>query len=146
MAALSAFMVEHRTPLQLIGGLAFIGLGLRSLSARPERQPPAARSGGLVTDYATTLLLTLANPQTTLSFIAAFAALGLATPERATGEASALVLGVFLGSAAWWLVLSFGGGWLRARLSATRTPSAGRLAGLLLVALGGAALLDLLIL
>src|SRR5262245_3166825 len=41
MAALSAFMVEHRTPLQLIGGVVFIGLGLRSLSTRSERRPAA---------------------------------------------------------------------------------------------------------
>ena len=57
-----------------------------------------------------------------------------------------LVLGVFLGSAAWWLILSYGGGWLRTRLSTTRASSVGRLNGVLLVALGGVALFELLIL
>jgi threonine/homoserine/homoserine lactone efflux protein len=146
MAALSAFMVEHRTPLQLIGGLVFIGLGLRSLSTRSERRPAAVRSGGLAAAYTSTLLLTLANPQTALSFIAALAALGLAAPDRATGQAGILVLGVFLGSAAWWLMLSYGGAWLGTRLSTTRASSVGRLNGMLLVALGGVALLELLIL
>jgi hypothetical protein len=54
-----------------------------------------------------------------------------------------LVIGVFVGSAAWWLMLSFGGAWLRTRLSTTWTSSVGRLNGLLLVALGGVALLQL---
>ena len=51
MATLSAFMVEPPTPLQLIGGLAFIGLGLRSLSTarlrcalEDSRPPTRARS------------------------------------------------------------------------------------------------------
>jgi arginine exporter protein ArgO len=113
MAALSAFMTRHRAGLQLVSGLVFMVLGLRSLWSRPQRGPAAARSGGLVTDYLSMLLLTLANPQTTLSFIAAFAALGLAAPDGGTGQAGPLVLGVFLGSAGWWLVLSSGGGWLR---------------------------------
>jgi arginine exporter protein ArgO len=139
-------MVEHRVALQLIGGLVSIVLGLRSLKGQASRWPAAARPDGLVTGYVSTLLLTLANPQTTLSFIAAFAALGLAAPDRLSGHAGTLVVGVFLGSAAWWLMLSFGGAWLRARLSATRTLFFGRIAGVLLVALGRMAVLELLIL
>ena len=46
--------------------------------------------------------LTLTNPATIVSFIAAFTALGLATQQ---GGALVMVGGVFLGSAAWWVIL-----------------------------------------
>lgn len=48
------------------------------------------------------MALTLTNPTTILSFIAAFGALSLATRN---GDSGWLVAGVFLGSAAWWLGL-----------------------------------------
>jgi threonine/homoserine/homoserine lactone efflux protein len=54
--------------------------------------------------YATTVGLTIANPATILSFVAAFVGLGLAGHDTVT--AGALVLGVFTGSATWWVILA----------------------------------------
>jgi len=48
--------------------------------------------------------LTIANPATILSFVAAFVGLGLAGHDTVT--AGALVLGVFAGSATWWVILA----------------------------------------
>lgn len=61
--------------------------------------------------FASTCALTLTNPMTILSFAAIFAGAGLAAPagaEAATafGQAIALVSGAFVGSMAWWLLLS----------------------------------------
>ena len=53
--------------------------------------------------YVSALGLTLTNPMTILFFAAAFTGLGL---PPGLGAAGWLVLGVFLGSAAWWLLLS----------------------------------------
>jgi threonine/homoserine/homoserine lactone efflux protein len=58
----------------------------------------------LVSAYATTVGLTIANPATILSFAAAFVGLGLAGHSAAI--AAALVLGIFSGSAAWWIILA----------------------------------------
>ena len=52
--------------------------------------------------------------------LAAFAGLGLVASDYAT--ASQVVLGVFLGSASWWIVLAAGAGWLRGRLASMRGP------------------------
>ena len=59
--------------------------------------------------------MTLANPPTILAFAAIFAGLGLAS-NADYGAASLVVLGVFLGSASWWVLLAAGAGWLRGRV------------------------------
>lgn len=56
----------------------------------------------------TTFFLTLANPATILSFVAVFAGLGLGSIKTNYSEAIMLVLGITLGSACWWLILSSG--------------------------------------
>ena len=53
-----------------------------------------------------TLFLTMMNPITIISFMAIFAGLGLGSQHPNYGHALVLVLGIFLGSAAWWLALS----------------------------------------
>ena len=54
--------------------------------------------------FVSTFGMTIANPMTVLSFLAVFAAIGIGATGLET--ATILVLGVFLGSAAWWLGLS----------------------------------------
>ncbi|WP_322032159.1 LysE family translocator [Paraburkholderia sp. J76] len=77
-----------------------------ALAIQETARTPVAR------DFLTTFALTLSNPLTIFSFIAAFAALGPlpATPGEhgAPGWLSVapMVTGVFAGSAVWWLFLS----------------------------------------
>ena len=52
------------------------------------------------------MLLTLTNPATILSFVAVFAGLGLGTASTDYAHAIVLVLGITLGSAIWWLLLT----------------------------------------
>jgi threonine/homoserine/homoserine lactone efflux protein len=103
LAAVTGFLVSLQTPLQLFGGIFLVFLGLRSARAKPTpraAEPPSTENGLRL--YTSTLALTLANPLTILSFIAAFAGLG----GSGGGVAPALlVTGVFAGSACWWLVL-----------------------------------------
>jgi threonine/homoserine/homoserine lactone efflux protein len=69
--------------------------------------------------YGSTLLLTITNPMTILAFVAIFAGAGLAGSTGGDTSASAwLVAGVFVGSAAWWLLLSGGVSLLRERIDA----------------------------
>ena len=70
----------------------------------------------LTSAFVSTLSLTLANPPTILAFTAIFAGAGLAAGTDYRG-AAVLVAGVFLGSAAWWLILIGAAHALRARLS-----------------------------
>jgi threonine/homoserine/homoserine lactone efflux protein len=107
VTALTAVLVEQRQWLRLVGGLFLLYLGLRTFRARPALSPAlgGASAGGLVGAYGSTLLLTLSNPMTIMSFVAIFAGLGLGVVGGMFAGA-ALVLGVFLGSATWWLILA----------------------------------------
>ena len=115
LTALSGFLLQHSYWIALAGAVFLLYLGFRNLLARPAMDQDAATSKGLIQDFISTLGLTLANPPTLLAFAAIFAGLGLASSTDY--EAAALVvLGVFLGSALWWLILAGGAGWLRARM------------------------------
>jgi threonine/homoserine/homoserine lactone efflux protein len=55
--------------------------------------------------YSSTFFLTLTNPMTIFSFAAVFAGFGLAGVKGSVLSSGALILGVFLGSALWWVFL-----------------------------------------
>jgi threonine/homoserine/homoserine lactone efflux protein len=115
-------------------------LGVRTFLARPsERAAPAARSG-LPGAYASTFFLTLTNPTTILSFAAIFAGLGAGDANGDALSTMVLVLGVFLGSAAWWVVLSWATSLLRTRLSVRGLRWVNRVSGAVIAAFGVLAL------
>ena len=76
---------------------------------------------------------------TILSFVAIFAGAGLARPEGDYRGASVLVLGVFLGSALWWLSLSTVVGLVRHKLERGGLVWINRGSGALIFAFGVAA-------
>lgn len=119
-----------------IGGAAFlIYLGVRTFVSRPAAREASAKGGDLVRNYATALVLTLANPLTILSFAAMFAGV------RSDGGWQ-LAGGVLLGSAVWHTALTAGAAALRGRLNHTAFLWVNRGSGLALVAFGVVAILD----
>lgn len=92
--------------LQLIGGVFLLYLGIQMLRAKPAHEAAKASRGKTpLKAYLSTLFLTITNPVTILSFLAIFAGLGITTAEY---SGVILALGVFIGSAIWWLLLSIG--------------------------------------
>jgi threonine/homoserine/homoserine lactone efflux protein len=91
-------------------------------------------------EFASTFALTLANPATILSFIALFAGFGLGASTSDYADASRLVLGVFFGSAGWWLLLSGGVSLLRGQVNHARMRWVNRLSGVVLFTFGALAL------
>lgn len=142
LTAVTNLLVEQRTWMQLIGGffLAYLGLKIaRSLPARDAAVAPSAR--GLLGAWASALVLTLANPLTILSFIALFAGLGLASASGYL-SAAALVLGVFLGSMSWWIVLTTAVRLLRTRLNDTLLRRVNLASGAVLTLFGALAVIS----
>src|SRR3954468_17812764 len=78
LTAISSFLIGQKSWLGLIGGLFLCYLGIRTFQSQPAENPATLPSGGLLSAYSSTLLLTLTNPMTILSFVAVFAAFGLA--------------------------------------------------------------------
>jgi len=115
LTAVSGFLLQHGFWIGLVGGLFLLYLGVKTLVSRPEIESSSTDTTGLAQGFLSTLGLTLANPPTILAFAAIFAGLGLASGGD-YGTAALVVLGVFLGSASWWVLLAAGAGWLRDRI------------------------------
>ncbi len=139
LAVVTDLLLAHQGWLRF-GGAAFLAfLGMRMMLAEPPSLivVPVSRRG-LVGAWASTFLLTLANPLTILAFVGIFAGLGLADAEVTYLESAALVIGVFTGSALWWLTLSGGVSLLHGKLDRRWLVGVNRVSGL--VILGFAAL------
>jgi threonine/homoserine/homoserine lactone efflux protein len=135
LTAVSGFLVRQQFWLGLLGGLFLCYLGLRTFLSRAAPDAGSAAESGLISVYASTLLLTVSNPATILSFVAVFAGFGLG---QATGYAAAgaLVVGVFAGSALWWLLLSGVVGLLRKRVGPDWMRAINRVSGCILLGFG----------
>lgn len=142
---ISGMLIRQQLWLKLIGGLFLCYLGVRTLLAHPAAHAANASGAGLLGAYTSTLLLTLTNPTTILSFVAVFAGLGLANAAGDYGQAALLVLGVFAGSALWWLLLSGGVSLLRTRVTPAVLVWVNRASGAVIVLFGVGALASLLV-
>jgi threonine/homoserine/homoserine lactone efflux protein len=153
LGLVSQFLVDQQELLRLVGGLFLCCLGVRVWHAPVQTEPPSEgeidhgvgrnRFTGAAGAYFSTFFLTLTNPITILSFAAIFAGLGLAATAPGPLAGAALVSGVFVGSAAWWLLLSGLVGFLRHRLPAVALRSINRMSALIILGFGCLALASL---
>lgn len=141
LTLVTAFLVEQQFWLGLAGGLFLCYLGIRTLLAAPAQDAAQLQATGVLGAYSSTLLLTLTNPLTILSFVAIFAGAGLSNTGGDVWAAVTMVLGVFGGSAAWWLLLSGGVSLLRGVMTANVMRWVNRVAGAVIVAFGVLAIL-----
>jgi threonine/homoserine/homoserine lactone efflux protein len=144
LTVLFRFFVQNARPLHLAGGVILLIIGVRTMLAR--REAPAAPGAGipargLLPAYASTLLLTITNPMTIISFAAVFAVIAPAG-GLGYGSAAVTVAGVFLGSAAWWLILSTGVAAVRRAAGGTFLTWVGRLSGAVIAGFGASQLLE----
>jgi threonine/homoserine/homoserine lactone efflux protein len=112
------FLARQQTWLGMLGGVFLLFLGVRTFrSPPPEADGRDTQVNTLGGDYLSTFLLTLSNPITILSFAALFGGLSAQGGAASKGYAFVLVLGVFIGSALWWLTLATGVSLFRSRFS-----------------------------
>ncbi len=133
LSALSALFIQQQVPLRLIGGGFLCYLGIRAFLARPATAGATAadqpKSWGA---YGSTLLLTLTNPATIIMFAGLFAGMSQIAGSGVPGFA----LGIFAGSALWWLLLATVAGQLRRSLTSTAMLWINRISGAVIFAFG----------
>ena len=142
LVVVSSALLGASVPLRIAGGAFLLYLGVRTFAAEPRRPREATTVRGVLAAWSSTFGLTLTNPATILSFLGVFAGLGLAS-GAAGASAAALVAGVFLGSAAWWLALALGVGSLRERLGERALRWVNRISGFVIALFGLAAFASL---
>jgi threonine/homoserine/homoserine lactone efflux protein len=141
LTAIQELLLRQQIWLRLVGGAFLIFLGLRTFLAPPADNAAAVptardRAGA----YLSTLGLTLTNPATILSFLVIFAGFRLGETAGGYSQTISIVVGVFLGSASWWLLLSGGVALLRERFTATWMRWVNRIAGVVIFGFGIVAL------
>ena len=139
----STFLVDHEIILRLVGGVFLCFLGVKIYAMKPSTKAAPKTVNGLVGAYATTLLLTLSNPVTFLSFIAIYAGWGVENLRGHYLGAAVLMLGVLTGSALWWLALFIGLTTFRERFNLRILGLVHRVSGAVIAGFGVVVLLSL---
>ena len=106
LTAISGFLVTQRNVLYLVGGLFLIYLGIHAFNTKPLASTKPLKTSGFFTTLIQTMFLTLTNPMTILTFLAAFAAAGFEGSSHSSYDALLITLGVFCGSGLWFISLS----------------------------------------
>ena len=139
---ISNFLIRQKMWLGIVGGLFLCYLGIRTFMSKPAEHAGSAGGASPIAGYASTFFLTLTNPMTILSFAAIFAGLGIGSTRGDYGSAGVLVLGVFLGSALWWLFLSMGVSMIRSKFNARGLRWVNWVSGVIITGFGVFALLS----
>jgi threonine/homoserine/homoserine lactone efflux protein len=119
LTLVSSFLVHQATWMRFLGGLFMIGLGIQIIFSKPHlgdpAQAPEMSRGSRLGMYLSAFMLTLTNPLTIIAFTA-IAAGGGVLEASSHLDTAAWVMGLFAGSALWWLALSWFAGLFHERL------------------------------
>ena len=151
LTAIARLIEGYAMPLKLAGGLILIGYGIYNFRAQVtdprDGCPVETKQTGdstLSAAIAGTFALTITNPATLIGFTALFAAFGSIYREAASfGAATAVVLGVFAGSAAWWFALTTLTGTFHRHIDARAMRRINHVSGVIVVSFGLLFLADL---
>ena len=141
---ISSFLISYQGWFRLFGGGFLCYLGITTFFSKADKRVPHTKDKNFIGAYASTLLLTLSNPMTILAFIAIFTGLGIIDLEGNYLSASILVLGVFIGSALWWFILSCSIGFFQLQPTQNRIEWINRISGTIITAFGLIILINLL--
>jgi threonine/homoserine/homoserine lactone efflux protein len=136
LTAVRDLVDQQRFWLELGGGIFLVAFGIHLALKKPVVQTNGGEiPTSLWADFVKTLLLTLANPSTIISFMAVFAGVP-GTARVPMALVPVLVIGVFLGSAGWWLALSGVVSMIRHMISERTMVWMNRIAGGVLIVFG----------
>lgn len=166
LTAISQLIAGYSVPLQIIGGIMLVVIGIRMFFAAPpsrmvepygplsEAQAKACATNGNgkngkngtnganckpkspVRGMATTFALTTTNPATFAWFFSGAAGLSGLSDMLSFFQASFWVIGVVLGSATWWLTLTTAVGKMHAMINDKIVLGINRASGLLVTVFG----------
>ncbi|MGD8740853.1 MAG: LysE family transporter [Desulfobacterales bacterium] len=139
---ISNFLVDQSIWFRIIGGLFLCYLGIRAFLRKFQEQTVAVPNSTILSAYGTTFFLTLTNPMTILFFAGIFAGLGIVSESIHYASAGLMVIGVFSGSGAWWLLLSGATGIFRNKISGGKLALVNKISGFIILLLGVVAILS----
>jgi threonine/homoserine/homoserine lactone efflux protein len=138
VAAFGLFFITNllnteRVWINSAGAVLLAVAGFRTYYRAPPKTRLTADPSNLIGDLTSTFALTLTNPITILSFITIYAAFDIQPNDEITAADWFLLLGIFLGSMVWWLVLTGFVGLFRKEFTPAGFKWANRIAGIVIL-------------
>lgn len=142
VGAISGAIRNHRTIIQIAGGLALIAFGIKLFITKPrlvvatDEPGRAASLKDFIWDIPQTFFFTITNPGAVLGLFAIFG--GVSTFVEVDGYIDSLVMvaAIMCGSLGWWIFLSNMIGRVRHRITEARFKIINQASGMLLAAFG----------
>lgn len=108
ITVISNFIVKEQVMLRIVGGAILVGLGIIGFySKAKEKEKKKDTAITIIEHFFSAVILTGTNPLSAITFFVAFAGIG---PKIGIGGGefigTSLVIGVFVGSCIWWLLLT----------------------------------------
>jgi threonine/homoserine/homoserine lactone efflux protein len=115
VAAILDLIQNHTQPIYILGGAFLLFVAWHTWHDKPKQPPPNEKEivvpklgfqlTGVAKAMVSSFIITLTNPATMFGILAVVATFGALHGRH---EAAIIVLGIFLGSSLWWLMLSGG--------------------------------------
>jgi len=134
LSSVSNLLLQYQFFLQLVGGLFLAYLGITTFLSSPAKEAAKVEGHGLLGAFLSTFFLTITNPMTILAFAAILSGVGVINAAGDYGAATALVGGVFVGSATWFFFLSCMVGLLRSKVNYTVLAWINKISGVIILA------------
>lgn len=143
LAMVNKWLIPYQEYLLLFGGLFLCYLGIKTvLLSTGKVQNSIVEKTSLVGICLRTFFLTLANPMTVLAFVAMISSLNIV--NITWHESLLFIVGVFLGSAIWWIILSGTFASFRKKISEKTLNLVNKASGTIILLFGIRSLLQLL--
>jgi len=138
--AISGAIRQYRTAIQIVGGLALLGFGIKLCLTRAavatEGQGEKASLWDYVWDIPQTFILTITNPGALLGLIAIFGGVSSFVEVESYVDVFTMVAAIMGGSFLYWFVVSQFIATIRHRLDVVRLGQITRIAGIVLIGFG----------
>lgn len=114
---ISRFLARYQHYFRLFGGIVLLIIGLHIILSKQENNQEVSKEKSALKSFLSTFFLALANPATVFSFLFVFSSYGSKNIGHGLAARTVLIVGVFLGSLTWWIILILAASIFRSRLN-----------------------------
>lgn len=139
LSVVQVLLEEYRNVVMIAGGVIVALFGVKLFLSTPIKQMRRLQEGGrsFLTDFSSTMLMTITNPCAFFLILGLFAFAGINTSDSATLDYIAVtLLGVFTGGGLWWYSLSTGINLFRNKIRLRQMILINKVAGIIVIAIG----------
>lgn len=138
ISLLSQTLISYQIWFQILGALILWYLGIKIFNTQPQKIETSEGSFSFSRIFFSTFALTLTNPFTFICFAAVYASLGITppNPDQEFLPAAILTLGILLGAAVWWVILSCSIIFIGKKFQLVSSPLLNRISGGILAGCG----------